>query len=305
MSPLSTALPAPSVSILQRAYGPVPPGYVNHGKNQNSSIPWFNTVVLPSQGRGGVIVDQGQEVYSHGGTGSIYRWANLAGRRCIRAQTDTNDEGACAPFGSLGWDPNYGPGAVNAGARINSPAAVMSWSWHFAMTAAAALPDDDRTGFLWVPAAPQAAITNVGTLTPFAGTGGGFGIFANDDGAGGITWEFVSWDQATILLRVPIPASVIPDVTAWSTARFVAVTGGATPATLALDVNGTEIVAAEFDDVSLMRPASYTRADWNGLALGYMPGFEFGPMLTLNDVFMSWEGWVGRFTPEGVEVEGP
>lgn len=305
MSPVSTALPPPSIEILHRFWGPCPPTYTNHGENQSAGSRASCTASQRFYRMGdNDPYSPLQEVLNSSGTGVVERWRTYKGRRCHGTFTGSIRTSAAWAVLPPGGDPIYDAGAVNPGARVNEQAAVFSLTEHFALETLVAPADDDRTGFFFTPWAPQyvGATAGVYPRTPAGGEGGGFGLFLQDDGAGAPVWEYVAWDAATVVRRVAVPASVIPDVTLWSSARFTIISGGSDAATLIVDVNGTEIVNQSFDNVTLFAPAALSIVGLNGVALGYMPAFSVGPLGDANQIFSAWEGWQGRFTPQGVAV---
>lgn len=307
--PLSTALPAPSIEIISRFQGPRVTGdnWTNNKVNQNSGSPGQRLTMHALQQPSNVLADLGSEVMSHGGTDARYRWSAKGGRPAIRASTNNVGEGEAFPFWPYGWLPWFNDTEVNPGARAPDESVVLSWTWWLALDLTTAPPNDDETMFGWLPNAPD-AVTNIEDATLAGGLGGGVGATLVDDGAGNAQWDWLSWNEAAELERITIPASIIPDVTAWSSFRWIWQTAGSgAPASVKLEVNGTEIAQRDVDDVLVLRPQSYTVNAFMADAYGYMPAFEVQDMQDGNTqgVHMAWEGWVGRFRPDGTEVQSP
>jgi hypothetical protein len=156
----------------------------------------------------------------------------------------------------------------------------------------------------FIPSDNLDALPNVASyILPAASVnGGGFGIFLNDDGAGGVRCDYVAWVGGVLFERVAVPLALVPDLARWSTFRFVLVSAFGLNATLRLEVNGTTLIEREFDGVTLPRPV-----DCNPDAIGWLPAHIMGAPWggatpALGGMNLAWNWYFGRFTPTGVEV---
>lgn len=195
----------------------------------------------------------------------------------------------------------FGPAAdFNPGAILEPSSVVQVYNFHFCVDAAgAAAPwPDDITGLAFIPF--RFGVTFVNNFRVGTAPQPGFGIFMNDDGGGATVPEYVAWSAAGATLERVNLAAQVPDVEAWSTARFILV--GATSgreASMRLIVNGTEVLAGgrQFGSASLLRPDAT-----DPLATYYCAGFGIngaaGP-----ELIFCMDGWNGRFTPEGEEIQ--
>jgi len=305
--PIETALPGASVEWIERDVGPVREQFVNNGFGQNAGATLRQTIA-PRIQVGGTTTIEGSEVFGTGSSG-VDQYFRHRGVYCVRATNNNNDDGA-AYYRPLSYGPVWDPGAVNPGYRGRAASLVFVQDIGVALESLSALGNTpDTSGIFFAPAtannstgAVNMAAMRLGSANARGGQGGGFGCYLTE-AVGPVSWVYVSWDGTTELERVPIPSSVIPDVTAWSNFRYVIV--AARPgqnATMRLEVNGTTIVEREFDDVLLMRPQSVTGF---GSSLGYRWGVIRSDFALTQGYFLTWQTRVGRITPQGTVIQSP
>lgn len=298
--PLSTSLPAPSIEFYSDLIFPEAGAALRSGDslnftNQSKSRPGTQQAVTPVAAIG---------FFTSGGVvGPDFE--QVGGRTCCFVSSTTGFQSN--GFKPETWQPGYDAAGFNPGAYYDPGSVVAIIDFHVAATSAlftGTLPD--TTGFWFIPRFDLFTQPSIAAASPGSGfpneIDGGFGIAMNDDGAGNNRWEFVSFTGAPVILaREIIPASSVPDVTAWSTFRFTIV-GAASgrPASLSLEANGVPVDGVqglEFDDVTLMRPNTL-----QALSLGFYFGQALGPMDGEGYRFRVYARF-GRFTASGAEMQ--
>lgn len=330
--PLSTVLPSPSIEWLGRIYSPrIFSGQVN-GTNL-PSFPWSLPTLWPLVSREGIpdpsapadtnnFIGYG----SIGVAGTIHRWQLRNGRACARWSTTGSLTGTL--MAPVFWFPQFGGGSgVSPGATQNPQSLVGVIDYHLSLDLAGAPAWGDdivgptfqphftggngmdvrsaSPGFSWVPggAVPQHI--------------GGWGVFANNDGAGGTRYEYVSWatsdppaDPGAILERVVIGPGIVPDVQDWTTIRFIIVSPNP-PAlansTLTVQVNGFDIVVARVFGSSVLQDPYVAAGPGlvagslgaGGIAMGINAAGPAG-----DEIFLCTNAKFGRYTPDGAAQQG-
>lgn len=315
--PLSTVIPAQSLEWTTRLYSPArffsPAGTVGSASNVIDHIefrPPHSLRVEPStQNPGGSVLQYGAASIA----GSVIRrFAVRHGRRCLELGVTAANVNA----GAVGeawrppdWRPSFGPAAnMSPGAMLDPAEVVAVFDWNVSLGLAGVAPvwPNDRSGvyFLPVTGALSANTSQRGGSSPL----GGFAVYANTVG-GVAAFEYVSWTTAgpgTVLERVTIGSSIVPDVALWNTLRFIIV-GAASgrEARLTLQVNGFDVVVDRlFDNVQIQRPA--TAAPASGGATGLCSGIVVsttGAPTTGDTIFHSIAYKAGRFLPSGRQLQ--
>lgn len=233
-------------------------------------------------------------------TFSVRQYAVVNGRKCFQAAV--SGDTWCDGFRFASWLPSFGPASgFNPGATYWDGSVVGVFDFHLAINLVAATPGwaDDSTGTFFLPVASGVD----GQDTPaFAAGIGGFGVFCNNDGAGGARYEYVSWrtgGPATVLERVAIGTGIVPDISNWNTFRYVIV-GAASgrEATVEVIVNGQTIVTREFGSSVLDRPGTSVAGALGMFAMLSVNGPDSDEVAYLMDAKC------GRFTPAGAELQG-
>lgn len=237
-----------------------------------------------------------------GGGGTINRWEERHGRPAARSSSTAAVVGdGATPFG---WFPSLGAASgIAAGSRQVPSSLVGVFTWNLSWNMGGAVPPwaDDLVGVFFLPFVSTIDIRQVpGNATADVG---GFGVFVNNDGAGGSQYEYVSWGSGSpgaILERVAIGSSIVPDIDDWSTVRFIIVgaRAGGVEATMSLEVNSMPVVTdREFGSAVLNRPTTAV-AGAGGLVMCMNQG---GPVAT--ESWAQWHWKFGRFTPAGAELQ--
>lgn len=297
--PNSTSLPAPVVSWFAHFYAPVRfPGQL------------VNTTWLPDGEAHFTPAMVGKNVppfdpdfgFSGIGAGGLYRMEVRNGRPCIRASSTVGATQLGTGWVFPWWMPGMGAAAgYNPGCQLNDGSVVGVFDCHSSLASAASVYTDDQVGFYFAPhvfggTCILQAPTNAATL-------GGFGVFVEDDGGGNASWAYLSWDGVgpNVLERVAIPASVIPDVTDWSTFRFIIRSaGGGREPSLTVRCNGFDVVVdREFGSAQLATLASLASS------LGWVPySILTDAAGTGSAHFHAMNFKWGRFQPDGQEIQG-
>lgn len=297
VTPISTALPPPTVEVVDSWYYP----NRNVGDGVGAAI-----------GFGGGAVQRNATVQAtiafgtygaSGGSGSTTELVGTAqvnqpdGRQeSMRVVTTVtaNGQGVKPPFQKESYGPaaDWAPGAQQPPSNVVSVVGVT-----FQNSDEVANWPDDTTGFSFSP--------NTGVITdnlrpgslPFSG----FGMFFNDDGGGGVELEYVSWLGAATVERVPLTAGLVTDYSQWNSIRFITVSAaGGREAFVTIEVNSTRFLIRNFGsggspDIPFPSAISAT-------ALHYV----FGAVARLGGgAFYSFYayGYDGRFTPSGEELQ--
>jgi len=306
--PIETSLPPPVVEYVERMWGPVPTSFSTTVGDSLGSI-LVGATRSRRVNRNNTTISNSGLGWEHTSPGATFTWDLLGGAPCARLATTGGQVGAA--WGSRPWMP-YGPsdaGGLNPGYQGPDDALVQVYDFEFAIDGPFA-GNPDVTGILWVP---SGAVNSNGVASMrqttvafgaegFGGLAGGFGLYAKDAGGGTPGWDYVAWNGTTELERIPISSSVIPDPTAWSSARTViqgARPGGA--ARVTVEVNGTVVADREMDNTLLMRPESVGGMNQ---ALGYMPGVELDATGGAMALRLMWDFASGRFRPDGTAVQG-
>lgn len=294
MSPQSTALPPPQVEIIDRWYGPYLgiAEFATFGGN-------LGTQMKVRYGLNNLQINTGT-VGAVGGAGVVFTIENSDNRIAFRALTTAaaNAGGWYPPITS----PSMGPASgFNPGAQLGAGSVVQVYNTHFRLSTgvtATAGWTDDFTGFYFCP--DRFGVQGVNDTRGGASAQPGFGIFFND-AAGAIQATYVAWDNNADLERLGIGASIIPDLTDWSTIRTVLISSAnGREATMSLQVNGFTILTGgrTFGTASLARPDAQD-------AFAIRWAWMRSQSATASGEFMdwTWDGWTGRFTPGGEEIQ--
>lgn len=220
------------------------------------------------------------------------------GRRCLQTDVSVNPgDRFVADWRPPDWLPHVGDESLCAPGSFTIPGSVVGvFDWNLAAVIGGGAPSwpDDVTGVFF-----QANEASGDTVPGVAATADteGFGVFCNDDGAGGARWEYVSWaagSPGAILERVPIVANVAE----WSTIRFVLITG-ASGRQFSIEVyaNGVEVAARSSGSAELAflnTTIANTTGPTNRIMVGQGP----------DALQYQMSARFGRFTPDGVELQG-
>lgn len=309
--PISVALPGASLEWEQEYYSPVAmtsPASTPNTNISGSNVPmgFFgqrpglarNTTLDSNATVPGILRGWG----GGGGGGTINRWEERFSRPAARSSTTSSGGDGAVAFG---WFPHLGPAAdIAAGSRQVPSSLVSVMDWHMSWNMGGGVPPwaDDDVGMWWLPFLGTVNRNQV-PGNPAADVGG-FGVFVNNDGAGGSQYEYVSWGTGSpgaILERVAIGSSIVPDIDDWNTVRFIIIgaRAGGSEATLSVEVNGMPVVTdREFGSAVLNRPQTSAAG-----AAGLVMGFNIaGPVA--QEVWAQWHWRLGRFTPSGAELQG-
>lgn len=308
--PLSTVLPPQAIEYTQRFFGPnvsfnpgSAPGTViteweRCGTRVTTALEALASNQLQNGGWAGGYFAAGSAAETRILTERLSRFCYLMS---IGAGGTTRGSGARPPA----WLPSFGPASSMApGAQLLPDAVVMVWDWNVSINLAAATPGwaDDTCPFMFLPVGGAHTVATAPIGDPGGNHIGGFGVFLNNDGAGGARYEYVSWSTGapgSVLERVAVASSVVPDVADWNTVRFIIV-GAASgrEANVTVEVNGTTIVSErEFGSAVLQRPTAAV-AGATGMA-----GAVAVRGTADDQLFWSWECKQGRFTPSGAELQ--
>jgi hypothetical protein len=298
---------------LEHYWGPYQDNWGVDATDQGAPAPFAGTTVRSGPDIIGQAIAPFQAVRGHAVVGNGYRWDNRQGRLSIRTfaavgggAPGIGGANAVQPASQMLWD----PAGNNPGARTAAPNVVQVWDIHTFLSGGAgpAFPvgasNDTTSPLFFIPSDNLDLLPNASSyILPAASVnGGGFGIFINDDGAGVARYEYVAWVGGVLFERVVVPLALVPDLTRWSTFRFVLVSAFGLNATMRLEVNGTTLIEREFDGIVLPRPV-----DCNPDAIGWLPAHEMGSPWggttpAAGGMNLAWNWYFGRFTPTGVEV---
>ena len=297
MCPISTALPAPLVTVADSHIFAVHdiaavPGtaslYQNNLKVRNETAPAGEAATLYG-GIGGVGSTAEVQADSGGAPGNVF---------CTLVTTTVNSIGG--GFMPAFARPSWGPASAWAPGAITGPGNVVGvYNISWALTTAADAWPIDTTGFTWIIDRAGAGVNFVNSLRTGSAPRNGFGFFFNSDGAGAAVVEYVAWDLGAAVERIRATAAMVPDVQVWNSFRFVIISAAAgREATLDVSVNGFALGTQKvFGSAALPFPTEVF-AD----SLGYVTGFS-ASVGGGEGFFYNQSGYDGRFTPEGVEVQ--
>lgn len=302
--PLSTQLPAPVLEWESEYYLPgsfqAPISYGGSGaggffdrltRRRAASIS-----ALPSTLVGAHTISN----YTFVGIGAA-NWVFQTGpgqRRCLRTDVSVNPgDRFVADWRPPDWLPHVGDQAnITPGSFIVPGSVCGVFDWNLAAVIGGGAPSwpDDTTGVFFQPL--EAAGDTIPGIAATADVEG-FGVFCNDDGAGGARWEYVSWaagSPGAILERVPIVA----DVAEWSTIRFVLITAASgRQFTVRVVANRVQVVEREAGSPQLAflnTTIPNTTGPTNRILVAQGP----------DQLLYQMAARFGRFTPEGVELQG-
>lgn len=298
MTPISTALPSPLVSVEDDHVFPVQdiaavPGTASvfqlNLKIRNETSPVEQAAALYG-GIGGAGSTFEVQANSGGAPGNVF---------CTRVISTASVGGG--GFIPALFRPSWGPASAWTPGAVTAPGNVVgAYSVMWALTDPVDNFPDDSTGFCFIPTGGIPVPSNFADSLRIGSTPlNGFGIFFNSDGAGAAVVEYVAWSGAGTLERIRVAASVVPDLTDWNSTRFAIVSAASgREATLTVNVNGVDIlVAREFGSVELDRPDGVD-AD----ALQYAFGVSTRSGGGEGYYYQNW-GYNGRFTPDGTEMQ--
>ena len=313
--PISVALPAPSVEWESELYGLA-------ATNNPASTPAAN--ISSATGARGMrpswssdhLLDSNQTAarsyVGWGGRGGSVAttWFQRNGRPCYR-QTNTaannQGEGISMPTAPI----YYGRSADIAPGALHPPNGVV-WvvDFHVAVTlfgGVVPLWPNNKCGFFFLPLGNVNGF-DIDTFMPTGATpAGGFAMFLNNV-AGAARWQYTAWAQGTgaILEQVTVPLAQVPNVTDWSSFRFIIVSATSShEARLTVQANGVDVLSnREFGSAFLQRPSVAAA----GVASG-ANGFVFcvgqqGSGVNSDTLFYNFDSRCGRFTPDGQEQQG-
>lgn len=303
MSPLSTQLPAQQLEWEAEYYFPAatqnPTTYVGTGAGLLDRMARRPAAGFTLASSTAIATNSIMGYSGIGIGGATIAFDTLAQRRCMSC---TVSGGAADRFATdwrpPDWLPHYGDPAFCAPGSMVLPGSVVGvFDWNLAVGLAGATPSwpNDFTGIFF-----QANEVSADTIPGVVATADvqGFGVFVNAV-AGATAFEYVSWASGApgaILKRVTMP---VPNVAAWSTVRFVLITAASGRAfNVRVSMNGTQFV----DDFAGTPVLDTIDASLVAGSTGPVNRIMVGP--GPDTLFYQMNARFGRFTPEGVEVQG-
>lgn len=222
------------------------------------------------------------------------------GRPACRANNNTAGVIYTFPW----WFPSFGPALDQApGSRVPEHSVVAVFDFGFAFNSPLIANWAVETTGLWF--VPQALSTGLIPAPNGAVLGGGsqngcFGIAAVDDGAGGMSMDFITFGPGGFISRINAPAGFSP-LTEWNNARIQIISAGpGREANVSAWLNGDAwVTELPFDDITLLRP---TTTSSRAVGLGVMP-YQDSPAGAR--MYWTLHGRWGRSTPLGVPVQTP
>lgn len=301
MSPVSTALPAPTLEIASAG-----------------QTPWMGTndrvgVGVLSFGEWGIRPGMGPH-YSPYSSVTLTAYGNessggtffdmLDGRPCINNASGPIAGPLATDAGRWTWPtwrPVWSSAGMAPGAKVLPDSVVGVWDFSFRLPSAGPVSwvASDVIGLRFLP--HHQLVTTACTPGNPGGPpqpAGGFGLFANTV-AGAAAWEYVSWDPSyTILERITFTGIT---VTEWNTWRFQIIGADSTrDAQLEVLLNSESQFFRTFGSATLLTPdqmcASLTPARCDTLFIG--------GRVTGGPWAYHGEAQFSRFTPAGREVQG-
>jgi hypothetical protein len=238
--------------------------------------------------------------YAAAGTAGTYVFARHRNRRCVQI-TPTGGGVKGQGWRPPEWTPPFDATDMSPGAFMNPAQVVAVFDWHVAAALGGATPGwaNDTTPMFFLPSSASSLVSTsvIGGAGPHLG---GFGVFLNNVG-GVALYEYVSWSSGapgSVLERVTIGASVVPDLTKWSTFRFIIV-GAASgrPARLTVQANGVDVVVNRTFGSGLLQLPSVAAAGATGLLTCWA---QRGVADTM---FLAMDAKLGRFLPNGTQLQ--
>jgi hypothetical protein len=235
--------------------------------------------------------------YASAGTAGNYDFARRLNRRCIRLRPTgggVNGAGWRPPE----WFPPFDAAQMNPGAFMIDAQVVAVFDWHVSFLLAGATPGwaNDTSPLFFLPhtGAADVATSVIGGVGPHLA---GFGVMLNNVG-GAPAFEYVAWSggaPGSVLERVTIGASIVPNITNWNTFRFiVSAAASGRAARLTVQANGRDVVVnREFGSGLLSMPPTSIGL----LACAAVRG------VAGDDSFFAMDCKLGRFLPDGTQLQ--